>query len=317
MSAALVAMSHSPLLGIAPLPADIETELTDAIDNARQFATAFEPDLVVLFHPDHYNGFFYDVMPSFCIGTSAIAIGDFGTAAGPLNVTSVLAADLASAVLAAEIDVAVSHAMRVDHGAAQPLETLFGAIDAVPVVPIFINCIAPPFCPITRVRALGHAVGAHVAGLGQRVLFVASGGLSHDPPVPQLDGADETARANLLGAGRYLTADARAARQQRVIDGAAAFARGEANIQPLAPSWDQELMTILASGELAPLDAWTADDIARLAGNSAHEVRHTWIAAHAALRAVAPYTTAISYYRAIPELIAGFGIACSTITTRG
>jgi 2,3-dihydroxyphenylpropionate 1,2-dioxygenase len=313
---ALVAMSHSPLLGIATLPDGIDTELIAELDAARRFAIGFDPDVVVIFHPDHYNGFFYDVMPPFCIGTAASSVGDYRTTAGHLDVPAVLAADLARSVLDAGVDIAISHTMRVDHGATQPIETLFGAIDAVPVIPIFINSIAPPFGPIARVRALGAAVGRFAAGLDQPVLFVASGGLSHDPPVPQLDTADESVRVNLLGAGRNLTPDARAARQQRVIDGATAFARGQADIQPLAPSWDRELMRILASGDLGPLDTWTADEIAAVAGHSAHEVR-TWIAAHAALGAVGPYTTQHSYYRAIPELIAGFGIACATLTTPG
>lgn len=313
---ALVAMSHSPLLGIANLPADIDTELATALDTARQFAVSFEPDLVVIFHPDHYNGFFYDVMSPFCIGTAATSIGDFNTTPGPLDVPTALATDLAQSILDAGIDIAISHTMRVDHGATQPLETLFGAIDAVPVIPIFINSVAPPFGPIARVRALGATVGRYTARLDRRVLLLASGGLSHDPPVPQLATADEAARVNLLGAGRDLTPDARAARQQRVIDSAAAFARGQADIAPLAPSWDRELMRILAAGDLERLDNWTADEITAAAGHSAHEVR-TWIAAHAALAAIGPYATRHSYYRAIPELIAGFGIACATLTTPG
>ena len=31
----------------------------------------FTPDLVVVFGPDHFNGFFYELMPAFCIGTAA------------------------------------------------------------------------------------------------------------------------------------------------------------------------------------------------------------------------------------------------------
>ncbi len=315
-AAALVAMSHSPLLGIVSLDAEDERSLSSAVGEARRRSREFEPDVVVLFHPDHYNGFFYDLMPQFCVGTAATAIGDFATASGPLNVPASLAADCAAALLDGGVDVAISHAMRVDHGAAQPLESLFGSLDAVPVIPIFVNCVAPPFCAISRVRALGETVGRFAADLGAKVLFVASGGLSHDPPVPRLAGAEEAVRANLLGAGRNLTPEGRAARQQRVIDAAGAFALGEANIQPLAPDWDMELMDLLARGDLTPLDAWTSDEIARRAGNSAHEVR-TWIAAHAALGAIGAYRTQFSFYREMPSLIAGFGVTFAELTARG
>ena len=53
--------------------------------------------------------------------------------------------------------------------------------------------VAPPFTPIGRVRALGRAIGAWAANLDQKVLFIASGGLSHDPPVPRM--AKATPRA--------------------------------------------------------------------------------------------------------------------------
>ena len=31
----------------------------------------FNPDLIVVFGPDHFNGFFYELMPMFCIGAAA------------------------------------------------------------------------------------------------------------------------------------------------------------------------------------------------------------------------------------------------------
>ena len=60
-----------------------------------------------------------------------------------------------------------------------------------------------------------------------------------------------------MGENQPLPAEARAARQQRVIDTARDFAAGTADIQDLAPEWDRELLRILASGDLTPVDAWT------------------------------------------------------------
>src|SRR5918998_1755787 len=144
MPLALCCMSHSPLLDLADHPAELTTEVDGALARARDFVRDYDPELVVLFTPDHYNGFFYRLMPPFCIGMQASAVGDYGTAAGPLNVPCDLAEDLARSVLDAGIDIAVSVQMDVDHGAVQPLEKLFGGIGTVPVVPVFVNSVAAP-----------------------------------------------------------------------------------------------------------------------------------------------------------------------------
>ena len=312
MSLALLATSHSPLLEHAELDAEVSGELEAAFAQARQFVLDFDPDVVINFGPDHYNGFFYQLMPPFCIGYAATSIGDYGSQAGRLDVPEDLAHSLAEAVLADGIDLAVSLEMEVDHGAVQPMEIVYGDITAKPFVPIFLNSVAPPFTPLARVRLLGESIGRYLAGLDRKVLLISSGGLSHDPPVPRLSTASPEQRKMLLGQVGPLTAEQRDARQQRVIAAARDFAAGTATIQDLAPEWDRELMTILASGDLTPLDAWDPSEMTRIAGNSSHEVR-TWIAGYAALGAAGPYTVQYSYYRPIRELIAGFGLTTVTL----
>ncbi|UOY03188.1 3-carboxyethylcatechol 2,3-dioxygenase [Blastococcus sp. PRF04-17] len=312
MTLALLAMSHSPLLEHAELDAEVSAELEAAFEEARRFVREFDPDVVVNFGPDHYNGFFYRLMPPFCIGYAAESIGDYGSQAGRLDVPEDLARGIAEAVLADGIDLTVSLDMQVDHGAVQPMEIMYGDITAKPFVPIFINSVAPPFTPVQRVRLLGEAIGRHLATLHQKVLLISSGGLSHDPPVPRMATATPEQRRMLMGEGQPLPPDAREMRQQRVIAAARDFAAGTATIQDLAPEWDQELLKILASGDLTPLDAWTPDEMTRIAGNSAHEVR-TWIAGYAALGATGRYTVQYSYYRPIRELIAGFGLTTVTL----
>lgn len=312
MTAALVALSHSPLLEHAVLEAEVSAELELAFDRARQFVADFDPDVVINLAPDHYNAFFYRLMPPFCIGYAAHSIGDYGSQAGALEVPVELARGIAEAVLDAGLDMSVSLAMEVDHGAVQPLEILFGDIRAKPVVPVFINSVAPPFTPVRRIRLLGEAIGRHLADTEQRVLLIASGGLSHDPPAPRLVSATPAQFSLMMGEGHPLSPEAREARQQRTIDTARAFAAGDATIQELAPEWDRDLMRRLASGDVASCDAWSPEEMARVAGNSAHEVR-TWIAGYAALGAIGSYTVQFSYYRPIRELIAGFGLTIVTL----
>ncbi|MEV6702634.1 3-carboxyethylcatechol 2,3-dioxygenase, partial [Streptomyces sp. NPDC051453] len=284
-----------------------------AFSSARTFVKKYDPTLVVSFAPDHYNGFFYDLMPPFCIGYEAMGVGDYGTTEGPLSVPTERAEELAQWVAEHDIDVAISRRMEVDHGAIQPLEILFGGIDTVPTIPIFVNGVAKPFVTMRRVRRLGEAIGSFLATLkNERVLVIGSGGLSHDPPVPQWATADDAARAMLLD-GRHPTAAARDARQQRVIDAAKAFAAGTATIQDLNPEWDRALMTTLASADLSPIDAMTPAQMAKDGGNSAHEVR-TWVAAFAALGAAGPYDVTYSFYQPIKEYIAGFGVMAARTT---
>jgi len=214
---------------------------------------------------------------------------------------------LARAVLDAGVDVALSERMYVDHGFSQPLQLLLGGVATLPVVPVFINSVAEPLGPIRRARLLGEAIGSAAVRLDRRVLFIASGGLSHDPPIPQLATASPDIAARLISEGRVLTPQQRAEREKRVIESGRDFAAGLATLQPINPEWDRTLMRLLAAGDFDTIDGWGTDEVTDAAGHSAHEVR-TWVAAYAAMAASGPYHVTHSYYEPIPEWVAGFGI---------
>ncbi len=302
-------MSHSPLLNLPGPSAELLDDINARLAETRSFVAEFAPELVVIFSPDHYNGFFYRLMPPFCIGTAAQGVGDYGTHAGPLNVPATVANEMAAAVWDAGVDVSLSAAMDVDHGTVQPLEVLFGTENlgaSPPIIPVFINSVASPLGPLKRTRALGSAIGEFLGALDKRVLVVGSGGLSHDPPVPTLATAPPAALDRIVG-GAPMSPEGRNARQEAVIAAAHEFAHGESPLQPLNPDWDCALLDLIDTNRLAEVDGWTNDSIAREAGNSAHEIR-TWVAAFAALASQGDYQTQQRYYRAAPELIAGFAI---------
>ena len=306
-------MSHSPLLNLPGPAQDLLDDIDGAIAQAREFVADFDPELVVIFAPDHYNGFFYKLMPPFCIGTEAQGVGDYGTHKGPLDVPEATAVACAKAVLSAGVDIAISADMDVDHGTVQPLEKLLGRATARPVIPIFINSVATPLGPLHRCRALGTAVGSYLATLNKRVLVVGSGGLSHDPPVPTLASATPAVVERIVH-GQPMTPEQRLARQTAVMDAARSFADGSSELQPLNPAWDQRFLDILDGGELDELDKWSNKFITQQGGNSAHEIR-TWVAAFAALAAAGPYRIATRYYRPAAELIAGFAVRTAVPTT--
>jgi 2,3-dihydroxyphenylpropionate 1,2-dioxygenase len=306
----LECLSHTPLHGyFDPLP-EVVAEVERVGRAARERVEAFNPDVIVAFAPDHFNGFFYDVMPPFCIGARAEAIGDFKSMAGTLPVPEELAHSLAENVLAADIDVALSYRMQVDHGFAQALEVLTGGLDRYPVIPVFINSVAPPMATLRRARLLGDAIGRFFSRSGKRVLVVGSGGISHEPPVPELFGATPEVAERLI-AGRNPSADSRAARQARTVAAAKSFTAGDSHLHPLNPDWDRAFLARLESGELTAVDGMTNAAITRDGGKSAHEIR-TWVAAFGTLAAYGPYRASLDYYREIPEWIAGFATMHAT-----
>ncbi len=307
MTCALVGLSHSPLVGKNDPASDTLARINSAIEDARSFVHEFRPELVVLYAPDHYNGFFYKEMPPFCLATEAHAVGDFGSPAGQLSVDSDAAQLLARGVLSRNVDLTVSARMTVDHGFTQPLEMLFGGIDRVPMVPIFVNGVAGPFGPLNRIRALGTALGHEAAALGRRVLFLASGGLSHDPPVPVLEGAPPRV-ADALIEGHPPSPEQRARGEERVLAAGREYAAGSSTRIPINPIWDNEVLDTFESGDLEAIDSWTPEWMGSEGGGSAHEVR-TWVAAYSSLAASGPYQMLTRFYAAVPEWIAGFAVS--------
>lgn len=306
MSIQLKCLSHTPLRGLNDPGPDVVAEVDAVLNRARAEVEAFDPELIVVFAPDHYNGLFYDLMPPFVIATAAESVADYGTLPGPLSIPRDLALALTRHILDSDVDIALSHRLQVDHGCTQTLEELTGSLTRYPVIPIVINSVAPPFGPYRRVRKLGEAVGNFIAGLNKRVLILGTGGLSHEPPVPLLAGAPDEI-ANFLIAGRNPTPEARAARQARTIAAGQVFGTPECPLTPLNPEWDEAFIELLLKAELQKVDAFDIEEISATAGRSTHEVR-TWVAAFSALAACGSYTARKDYYRPINEWIAGYGV---------
>jgi 2,3-dihydroxyphenylpropionate 1,2-dioxygenase len=306
MQVRLKCLSHTPLRGLNDPGSDVVAEVDAVLRAARAEVEAFDPELIILFAPDHYNGLFYDLMPPFVLATQAESVGDYGTLPGPLSVPADLALQLDRFILDRDVDIALSHRLQVDHGCTQSLAELTGSLTRYPVIPIIINSVAPPFGPYRRVRRLGEAVGRFVAGLEKRVLILGTGGLSHEPPVPLFSAVGAEAREFLL-AGRNPTPAARAARQARTVAAGAIYGSPQCELTPLNPEWDLHFIDLLLQGRLREVDDFDIDAISAAAGRSTHEVR-TWVAAFAALDAIGPYAANKDYYRPIDAWIAGYGV---------
>lgn len=285
--------------------ADDETcrAVADSFASMRAFIEDFAPDHIIQFSPDHFHGFTYRLMPSFCIGGAAKSYGDWSTGAHALPVDEDLALAALAAVRAAEIDAAVSYDMIVDHGFVQMWEIMFGRADRYSMLPIFVNCAAPPLPTYRRARLLGEAVGRFASQTGQRILFAASGGLSHDPLVPRIKGAAPELRARLTGA-TTLTPDQQRGREARLLEVAAEALKGQGPVRPLNPAWDERVLALLAAQDWPALDSLETDEVDRVAGSGANELL-AWVAATAALGASGPFEVVQQGYRPAPGWIAG------------
>lgn len=307
-----VCLSHSPLMDKRRASEDVEQRFNAAVRTASGFVADADPDLTVLFFPDHLNGFFYNLLPCFCVGVQAESIGDYGTAPGELDIPQSAAIDCAASCIKAGVDVAISYDMKVDHGAVQPIELLSAVTPLVRVLPIFINCIAEPRPSFVRARSLGRAVGDWAHARTEKILIVGSGGLSHDPFIPTVETASSETKARLIN-GTRLTHAERIKRQSRnQQDGYGDTGNRKRRINS---EWDRNILDAFTRGEIDVLDAADDATITSTAGSGAHELR-AWVAALSAAQVVRTGNSEVLFYQPVEEWITGMGILTASPGSR-
>jgi hypothetical protein len=159
-------------------------------DGYRRLADALAdaaPDVSLIISADHVNKFFIDNMPAFAIGMFDAFSGpfegrtrNFGMPYRRVPSDFRFARYLIESGLDEGVDWAVIESWEVDHGFMVPLFKLDP--DARhPMVPIFINCAAPPLPSPRRCYAVGRWLAGAIArwDVDKRVAIIATGGLSH------------------------------------------------------------------------------------------------------------------------------------------
>jgi 2,3-dihydroxyphenylpropionate 1,2-dioxygenase len=316
MSVLLTCVSHGPAL-MGPMPeTDFHPQVVKAYaDRARALAT-FDPELIIICAPDHYTGVHLQMVPPFCVAFGATAVADYGGTAGRLDVPAALAADCLTAIRAADIDIAASHDMTVDHGFSQPLALLTGGLDRYPVIPILINTTCQPLSSFRRIRQLGEALGDFAKGLGKRVAFIASGGLSHHPAniFPQdLNAVPDALRTYLVHGGmnggldrdRWLDHLG-----ERTIEGGQMVMRGERTMSDfrINPAWDRAFLDLYIKRDFTAFDDWDSASVIAAAGVAAMEVQQ-WICGGAAASRCGAGDIIADFYCARAEYRLAIGVA--------
>lgn len=147
-----------------------------------------QPDVLVIVTNEHWNHFFLNNYPGFCLGRAESYIGPVEPWLR-IEKTKVpgdpqLSASLLDDLYEAGFEVSFSDELSFDHGVMVPLHFLTPEMN-VPVVPILINNLTPPMPTSRRCHALGTVIGQALQKQPKRVALLAAGGLSHWPGMPQ------------------------------------------------------------------------------------------------------------------------------------
>ena len=295
-----VAFSHSPFWDLSFDISGPGEDFIRGVAQAREIAKRLKPDAFVIFGPDHFRNFFYDVLPPFCIGVNEVeGIGDYGLPKRALPSAAALGAGIYQHVIEHGFDPAVSMRMGVDHGITQPYVAL-NPDTTTPIVPIMINCSGAPRPTLKRCyefgTAVGHAIEAYPENL--RVLVLASGGMSHWIQPVSLDNPNTTVETrDYVINGRPRSAEYTLMRNASLAARKKDKVTGRVNAD-----WDKWFLDTLTANDLDALFSIDPKDMEDKAGNGAHELR-TWIAAagawHRPLRTMA--------YEPVPNWVTGMG----------
>ncbi|MGH2849030.1 MAG: hypothetical protein ACRDLP_00255 [Solirubrobacteraceae bacterium] len=208
--------------------------LYDAV--AEQLRT-MAPDTVIVVTTDHYNNFFELAVPIFAIGVADATAGPCDYPQLPqhaVELDGVLAAEIQTAVVHEDFDVAKSQEFELDHTITAPLGVMMPAMN-VRLIPVYVSGSIHPLPSARRCFALGQAIRRAVerSALARRVVVAASGAFSFEVGGPRMS---ETSHVGVP-----------------------------------APEWAARATELLAAGEFEQLVAETTPEQLTAAGNASGE----------------------------------------------
>ena len=317
-----ISLSHAPgVLGWpdAPEPgmrkriADAHAECARRLDEAK-------PDVIVAFLDDHFENHFRNLMPTFAVGIAPSHSGpaDYMMAALRFDEKAVIPSrpDLGELLLRglvhAGFDPARMGEIEYGNNLMVPLKCIRPQYD-IPVVPIYLNVFSPPLPSMARAYDLGVAVGKIVTSMPDdlRVAVLATGGLSHWPPV-WTEGAPEDDQF-LQRMRRYQTEGKHVAVEDpSLYSDLAAYEIEMASKKqwplkhqhPLVnETWDREIITAFGNGDASFLRSCSYEDVEQGGGHGGHEMLN-WMAV---MGAMGGKPADVIAYEPVMEWICGMG----------
>jgi 2,3-dihydroxyphenylpropionate 1,2-dioxygenase len=176
----------------------------------REVLEAARPDALIVVANDQFVNFFYDNVPTFCLGVGTETRGQFARHAFAYPCHETLARQLLGALVDEGFDLAFSEKLELEHTQAVPLYYVLPPGGPTPLIPLFVNTWVPPQPTPRRCHALGAALARAIAASDARVAILATGGLSHFPGRPKIGQIDVDFDRPLLdrlarGEGRAFT----------------------------------------------------------------------------------------------------------------
>ena len=311
-----VGMSHAPgMLGWpdAP-PRETRDRLDGAIATVREMVNATHPDVIVAFLDDHFDNHYRNLMPTIAVGVAPNNVGPGEHYLEMLRLerrevvpsSSELAETLFKNLIASDFDPARLGELEYGNNLMVPLHLIRPQLD-IPIVPVFINVFTPPLMSARRAFNFGEAVSDALGSRTERVAFLATGGLSHWPPIwNERSSPDDL----FLQRMKRFQTDGR-----KVLDedpdlfsdlGRYEIEMAAKSERPLVNAdWDQEFLGALPTGDVRHINGLTYDEVEEQAGHGGHEILN-WVALMGAMRGAPARVLA---YEPVTEWICGIGVA--------
>ena len=176
------AVAHTPQLLARPDTEDRDLVLRvhAAFARVKRRLEALRPDVIAMVAGDHIEAFFLSGVPAFAVYAGTECAGTFG----PYRYRFPIHEPLARAVLEQGIergfDLFYTQDARLDYAFYVPLHFTMPA-PAVPIVPLHVNVYLPPQPTPRRCHDWGATLGEILRGRPERIVLMASGGMSHYP----------------------------------------------------------------------------------------------------------------------------------------
>ncbi len=272
-------------------------------DEVARRLRASRPDALLMVGGDHFQSFFLDNMPAFCLGVGeqSIGWGDGGLEKFDLRVDGETATLLLDGLLDRGFDIAFSRNLPLDHAFMSPVQMIMPE-DPIPIVPLFQNCNAPPLPAIQRCLDLGAAIRAALesAPSDLRVSIIGTGGLSHRVPLQDWRTLGGTGSDKLwlefMSQGRH---QADPDLQRRIADEVVRW--GREGLGRISEDFDAEILALLERGDYGKLANYRPDEITERGGNGAQEIRN-WATVAGAM---AGGTAETLFYQPVQEWLTG------------
>jgi len=313
-----ISLSHAPLMLGEPDSPEIgmRTRMAEAVKQTAAYLEAAKPDLIIAFLDDHFENHYRNLMPTFAIGVAPKHAGpaDYWLEALKIDRKSDIPSDesMAEFILGRLVrdgfDAARMGSIEYGNNLMVPLKLIRPQYD-IPLIPIFTNVFSPPLTSMARAYAMGESVRAAVEAApgGARVAFLATGGLSHWPPIwgPRSPEADAFLKRmkRFQTEGRPVLVE-----DPKLLTDLAIYVieMARTSTVPLVNAeWDRKFLDALARGDKEFVCGMTYEEIEQGGGHGGHEVLN-WAAM---MGAMGGRPARVLNYEPVIEWICGMGFA--------